>query len=170
MAERARFPILDHKTPLLTAFRNSLACRCHALGYNPCMESKSVTLMLRFKDADGKWKRRPVARGANGRVKPGHVLIDGKPVTVRDGAYVIRQIVNRQPVYLPAGKQAAVAGARRQKLEDRELGQGSGVGSRHSGGRVDRKQDVEGNSRGLHRQRFEARRQRGCCLGKAHHD
>jgi hypothetical protein len=28
------------------------------------MESKSITLVVRFKDADGKWKRKPVARGA----------------------------------------------------------------------------------------------------------
>lgn len=87
------------------------------LGYNPCMESKSVTLMLRFKDVDGKWKRRPVARGANGRVKPSHALIDGKPVAVQGGVYEIRQIVNRQPVYLPAGKHAATADAKRQQLE-----------------------------------------------------
>ena len=57
------------------------------------MESKSVTLMLRFKDADGKWNRRPVARGANGRVKPGHALIDGKPVVEPAARRTLRVLV-----------------------------------------------------------------------------
>jgi hypothetical protein len=63
------------------------------LVWNPCMESKSVTLMLRFKDADGKWNRRPVARGANGRVKPGHALIDGKPVVEPAARRTLRVLV-----------------------------------------------------------------------------
>jgi hypothetical protein len=68
------------------------------------MDGKAVTLMIRFKDReDGKWKRRPAARGANGRVKPGHALIDGKAVVVQQGSYELRQIVDRQPVYIPAG-------------------------------------------------------------------
>jgi integrase len=87
------------------------------LKYNPYMESKSVTLMVRFKDTDGKWKRRPAARGANGRVKPGHALVDGKAVAVKDGAYELRHFVDRQPVYLPAGKNAAAADVKRQQLE-----------------------------------------------------
>jgi integrase len=81
------------------------------------MESKSVTLMIRYKDVDGKWKRKPVARGANGRVKPSHALIDGKPVAVKGGAYELRRIVARQPVYVPAGKRAADADAQRARLE-----------------------------------------------------
>ena len=81
------------------------------------MESKSVTLMIRYKDADGKWKRKPVARGANGRVKPDHAQIDGKAVAVKGGAYELRRIVVRQPVYVPAGKRAADADAQRARLE-----------------------------------------------------
>jgi integrase len=82
------------------------------------MDGKAVTLMIRFKDhEDGKWKRRPAARGANGRVKPGHALIDGKTIAVHQGAYELRQIVDRQPVYIPAGNKAAVADAKRQQLE-----------------------------------------------------
>ena len=53
------------------------------------MEFKSVTLMVRFKDLDGKWKRRPAARGANGRVKPGHALINGNALPVKDGAWMV---------------------------------------------------------------------------------
>lgn len=85
--------------------------------YSACMEFKSVTLMVRFKDTDGKWKRKPVARGANGRVKPGHALVDGKAVAVHGAVYELRHIVDRQPVYIPAGKKAAAADAERQKLE-----------------------------------------------------
>jgi integrase len=81
------------------------------------MESRAVTLMIRYKDADGKWKRRPAARGANGRVKPGHALVEGRAVAVRDGAYELRHIVDRQPVYIPAGKSAADAEVQRFRLE-----------------------------------------------------
>lgn len=81
------------------------------------MESRSVTLMIRFKDADGKWKRREAARGANGRVKPGHVLEEGKARAVQNGAYELRTIVNRQPAYTPVGKRAAEADAKRARLE-----------------------------------------------------
>lgn len=81
------------------------------------MESRAVTLMIRFKDADGKWKRREAARGANGRVKPGHALVDGRAMAVQDGAYELRHIINRQPAYTPAGKRAADADAQRVRLE-----------------------------------------------------
>lgn len=81
------------------------------------MECRSVTLIIRFKDSNGKWCRRPAARGANGRVKPSHALVNGKPMAVSDGSYEIRQIVDRQPKYLPAGKSAAAAEAQRVRLE-----------------------------------------------------
>jgi hypothetical protein len=42
------------------------------------MDCRAVTLMIRYKDANGKWRRRKAARGANGRVKPGYALVDGK--------------------------------------------------------------------------------------------
>lgn len=73
--------------------------------------------MVRFKDADGKWRRMPAARGGNGRVKPGYALVDGKALAVRGGAYELRHIVNRQPTYTPAGKRAAEADAKRARLE-----------------------------------------------------
>ena len=81
------------------------------------MESRSVTLMVRYKDSDGKWKRREAARGANGRVKPGHVLVKGRALAVQNFAYELRTIVNRQPAYTPAGKWAAEADAKRARLE-----------------------------------------------------
>lgn len=51
------------------------------------MDGKAVTLMIRFKNADGTWKRRPAARGANGRVKPGHALIGGEVIAVSASTY-----------------------------------------------------------------------------------
>ncbi len=118
MAERVGFSNLSDKTPMNTEFSDSLSCRCHAFGYNSCMELKSVTLVIRYTDSeDGKWKRQPAARCANGRVKPGHALIDGNVVAVNDGAYELRHIVDRQPVYVSAGSSASAADAKRQQLE-----------------------------------------------------
>jgi hypothetical protein len=51
------------------------------------MDGNAVTLMIRFKDGAGTWKRRPDARGANGRVKSGHALIDDKIVPVKNWTY-----------------------------------------------------------------------------------
>ncbi|MGB3631300.1 MAG: hypothetical protein WBA18_17470 [Terracidiphilus sp.] len=82
------------------------------------MDGKTVTFMIRFKDhKDSMWKRRSAARGANGRVKPVHALIDGKSVAVQLGAYELRQIFDRQTAYIPVGNRAATADAKRQKLE-----------------------------------------------------
>lgn len=81
------------------------------------MESRTVTLMIRYKDVDGKWTRRPAARGANGRVKPGHALVEGRAVAVQEGAYELRHIIDRQPVYTAAGKRAADADVQRFRLE-----------------------------------------------------
>ena len=78
---------------------------------------RSTTLVIRHKTATGKWQRHPAARGANGRVKPGHALIEGKPVAVDQWAYEIRQIVDRQPKYTKAGRSAAGAEALRQRTE-----------------------------------------------------
>lgn len=81
------------------------------------MEVRTVTLIIRYKDSSEKWRRRPAARGANGRVKPGHALIDGKATAVSAFSYEIRRIVDRQPEYLPAGKSAAQAEMQRLRLE-----------------------------------------------------
>lgn len=81
------------------------------------MEFKSVSLMIRFKDAAGVWKRGLAARGANGRVKPGHALIDDKVVSVESWTYDLRYTVDRKTVYKPAGKNAAAADAARSQFE-----------------------------------------------------
>ena len=81
------------------------------------MENRTVTLMIRHRGEDGKWKRSPAARGANGRVKPGHALVKGKIVPVMDGAYELRHYEDRRVVYTPAGKNAADADGQRARQE-----------------------------------------------------
>jgi integrase len=51
------------------------------------------------------------------RVKPGHALIDGKVVPVKDWTYDLRYTVDRKTAYLHVGDSAADADARRQQLE-----------------------------------------------------
>jgi len=46
--------------------------------------------------ANGLWHRNPAARGANGRVRPGHALVKGKAVPVADGVYEIRFYEDRR--------------------------------------------------------------------------
>jgi len=63
--------------------------------------------------ANGLWHRNPAARGANGRVRPGHALVKGKAVPVADGVYEIRFYEDRRVKYTSAGKNAADADAQR---------------------------------------------------------
>ena len=86
--------------------------------YDLGMYGKAVTLMIRYKDAAGKWRRSPTARGANGRVKPGHALVKTKVIQVRDGTYDLRHTVDRKTVHTPVGKKAVEADARRVRLEN----------------------------------------------------
>ncbi len=54
------------------------------------LPKRATTLIIWHRGADGKWHRNPAARGANGRVRPGHALVKGKVVPVSDGVYEIR--------------------------------------------------------------------------------
>jgi len=81
------------------------------------MDGKAVTLMIRYKDATGTWRRSPAARGGNGKVTPNCALVDGNIVAVSGGAYELRHTIDRKTVYTPAGKKAAVADAKRIQLE-----------------------------------------------------
>src|SRR5664279_4195156 len=81
------------------------------------MVIRATALIVRHRDADGKWRRSPAARGANGRIKPGHALIEGKVVAVVNGTYDLRHTVDRKTAYMPVGSNAAGADARRQQLE-----------------------------------------------------
>ena len=81
------------------------------------MESRAAILMLRYKSADGTWKRAEVARGANGRAKPGHVKIGNELVKVEGGIYQVRYYQDRQAKYASVGRDANAAETQRRRLE-----------------------------------------------------
>lgn len=80
------------------------------------MTERKATLMIRYKTAEG-WKRSPAARGANGRIKPGSALIEGKPVKVEQYYYEVRSYENREVRYENAGKNVSEAETLRQRIE-----------------------------------------------------
>jgi len=73
--------------------------------------------MIRYKTAEG-WKRGPVVRSANGRIKPEFALIEGKPVKVERYYYEVRYYENRQVQYENAGKNAPEAETLRRRIEN----------------------------------------------------
>ena len=81
------------------------------------MTERKATLMIRFKTAEG-WKRSPAVRSANGRIKPGSALIEGKPVKVDRYYYEVRYYENRQVQYENAGKNVSEAETLRQRIEN----------------------------------------------------
>ena len=50
------------------------------------MDTRTATLMIRYKAPDGIWRRAAVATGGNGRVRQGYAVIGGDPVKVADFA------------------------------------------------------------------------------------
>ena len=79
--------------------------------------TRTATLIIRFKAADGAWKRAPAASGANGRIRPGYALVNGKAERVNDYNYQVRFFERRKLKYEPAGKNAADAEALRRRIE-----------------------------------------------------
>ena len=74
---------------------------------------------MRYKAADGSWKRAPAARAANGRIKTGFILKDGGPVEVNDYLYQVRYYEQRSLKYQTAGRNAAQAETVRRQIEQR---------------------------------------------------
>src|ERR1700761_5009057 len=93
-------------------------------------ETRAVTLVVRVKHR-GAWRRFPAVYGANGRVKPGHGLVQGKAVAFDAPAYEIRYIENRKPRYMAAGRNASDAEAERKRIETQstavEVAEAAGV-------------------------------------------
>jgi len=81
------------------------------------MDTRAATLIVRYKDPNGSWKRATAVRGANGRIRPGYALIDGEDVQVRDFQYQVRYYEDRKLRYAPAGTKAASADALRDQIE-----------------------------------------------------
>jgi integrase len=78
---------------------------------------RRATLIIRYKASDGTWKRALAAHSANGRVKPGHAVIDGRSKQVEEFQYQVRYYENRTVKYVPAGTSAPDAETRRRKIE-----------------------------------------------------
>ena len=78
---------------------------------------RKASLIIRFKASDGTWRRATAAHAANGRVKPGHALIDGKAKPVEEYQYQVRYYEHRRARYLPAGTSAAEAETVRRRVE-----------------------------------------------------
>lgn len=81
------------------------------------MATRSATLIIRFKTSDGTWKRALAASGANGRIRPGYALVNGKAERVNDFNYQVRFFEKRRLKYQSAGKNAADAEALRRRIE-----------------------------------------------------
>jgi integrase len=81
------------------------------------MDTRTATLIIRYKASDGTWQRAASIRGANGRIRPGYASINGKVLQVKEFQYQVRFYENRKLRYRPAGKNAAAAEALRDRIE-----------------------------------------------------
>jgi len=79
-------------------------------------QERSVIVTLRVK-VGGKWRRLPAVYGRNGRIRPGFAQDGDRQVEFADPAYELRLYEDRQPKYIPIGRNAADADAERKKLE-----------------------------------------------------
>ena len=60
------------------------------------------------------WRRLPIVMGANGKVRPGYALLNGKPVLL-EGHYELRAYEGTRTVYQNVGNNAADALAAQQR-------------------------------------------------------
>jgi len=78
---------------------------------------RKAALIIRYKDSNGTWHRAIAGHAANGRIKPGHALIDGRLVQVSEYQYQIRYYEKRRAKYLSAGTSASEAETVRRRVE-----------------------------------------------------
>ena len=81
------------------------------------MDNRSTLLMIRYKAEDGTWKRAPPARAANGRLRNGVAVIEGKPTQVTQYCYQVRHYVNRKTKWTTVGANAADAENQRLTIQ-----------------------------------------------------
>jgi integrase len=72
------------------------------------MANKKVTLVRLCKTPTG-WKRLPIVMGANGKVRPGYAVLDGKQGLYPEGHYELRTYEGTKTVYRNVGDDAAEA-------------------------------------------------------------
>src|SRR5580698_6881140 len=80
-------------------------------------DSRSATLIIRSKAADGTWRRAPIAKAANGRIRPGYAIVDGQSAQTDQFLYQVRYYENRKLKYRNAGKNASDAETLRRRIE-----------------------------------------------------
>ena len=81
------------------------------------MDTRTATVIIRFRAADGTWKRGAAPRGANGRIKPGFAKTGGKVQQVEQYQYQVRFYEQRKLRYETVGTNAADAEDRRRVIE-----------------------------------------------------
>lgn len=101
------------------------------------MANLSVSLLIRYKDSNGKWRRSPAARGKNGRVRPGFAQLKEEQVAVSPYMYDLRVHEGRVSKYVPVGAVAADADAERVRrgkvMGARSLAEEAGIKLEESG-------------------------------------
>jgi integrase len=81
------------------------------------MDNKAATLMIRYRDDAGTWRRSLAATAGNGRVRAGYALVDGHPVQCAKYVYQVRFYVDGQATYESVGANATEAEAKRKLLQ-----------------------------------------------------
>jgi integrase/recombinase XerD len=79
--------------------------------------NRECNVTKRVHNSSGSLRYYPVVLGANGRIKPNFVLVNGKPERHDEGAYYLEWREGSKRVRLSVGKDAADAGARRLRKE-----------------------------------------------------
>lgn len=82
-----------------------------------CMDDKAATLMIRYRDYTGTWRRALAATAKNGRIRAGYALVDGQPIKCEKYTYHVRYYVNGQAAYESVGTNATEAEAKRRLLQ-----------------------------------------------------
>lgn len=80
------------------------------------MQAPKVNLTKMAK-VNGKWQRYPVVLNSNGSVKPGYILLDGRPMSAPEGNYMLDWYENGKRVRLSVGQDASEALNAKQRKE-----------------------------------------------------
>jgi len=81
------------------------------------VDTRTATVIIRFRAPDGTWKRATAPHGADGRIKPGFARVNGKVQEVRQYQYQVRYYEQRKLRYEAVGTNAADAEDRRRIIQ-----------------------------------------------------
>jgi integrase/recombinase XerD len=73
------------------------------------MRSSPVSLYLRVRSPEGGWLYARSVTASNGRIRPLHALINGKPVYRDEGVYHLRYSLDGKRIWQPIGSDASLA-------------------------------------------------------------